>query len=196
MDATTNEGMILAIVLIVIAVAAIAAVYLYRRRQSQRLKVRFGTEYRRTVKQLGGETKAEAELRRREARMAKLNIRPLTVTEAERFGDAWTRVQGRFVDNPRGAVADADKLVTELMTARGYPMSDFDRRAADISVDHPRVVDSYRSAQLIAVKDSRGEADTEELRRAIVHYRTLFADLLQVHTPSNAAEPGHVAVQP
>lgn len=194
MDATSNEGMILAIVLIVIAVVAVATIYIYRRRQSQRLKVRFGTEYSRTVKQLGGETKAEAELRRREARMAKLNIRPLTATEAERFGDAWTRVQGHFVDNPRGAVAEADKLVTELMVVRGYPMSDFDRRAADISVDHPRVVDSYRSAQLIAVRDSRGEADTEELRRAIVHYRTLFADLLEVHTPSNAAEPQHLAV--
>jgi hypothetical protein len=90
------------------------------------------------------------------------------------------RTQGRFVDNPKGAVVEADKLVTELMTTRGYPMGDFERRASDISVDHPGVVESYRSARAIAARNARGEADTEELRKAVVHYRTLFADLLEV----------------
>jgi hypothetical protein len=195
MNATSTSEIILAVVLVLIAVVAITTISIYRRRQSQRLKARFGTEYGRTVQQLGGESKAEAELRQREARMAKLTIRPLTATEAERFHDAWTRLQGRFVDDPHSTVAEADKLVTELMVARGYPMSDFDRRAADISVDHPRVVDAYRSAQLIAVKDRRGEADTEELRKAIVHYRSLFADLLEVGVPRVAPEPRRIAVQ-
>ncbi len=195
MNATSTSEIILAVVLVLIAVAAVTTIYLYRRRQSQRLKVRFGAEYGRTVKQLGGESRAEAELRRRETRMAKLAIRPLTAAEAERFHDAWVRLQGRFVDDPHGTVAEADKLVTELMVARGYPMSDFDHRAADISVDHPRVVDAYRSAQLIAVRDRRGEADTEELRKAIVHYRSLFADLLEVSAPQVSPEPRRIAAQ-
>lgn len=172
--------MILLVMLVAAAVGAIVGISIYKRRQSTRLKTRFGGEYDRTVQELGDQARAEAELKQREARVAKFTIRPLTEEQAERFSQAWNRTQGRFVDNPKGAVVEADKLVTELMTARGYPMGDFERRASDISVDHPGVVESYRSARAIAARNARGEADTEELRKAVVHYRTLFADLLEV----------------
>jgi hypothetical protein len=196
MNITPTSTIILAVVLILAAAAAILAAWTHRKRQSLRLKNRFGGEYERTVERAGGQSKAEAELRQREARVAKLDIRPLPAEEARRFSQAWKGLQGRFVDNPKGAVAQADKLVRELMIARGYPMGDFERRAADISVDHPGVVDAYRSAQVSAVKDARGEADTEELRKAIVHYRTLFADLLEVRTDPVAEMPRpSVAVQ-
>lgn len=178
----TTTSTILVLILIAAAVAAVAAVYAYRRRQSARLRTRFGGEYDRTIQRLGSQTRAEAELKQREARVAKLTIRPLSEDQATRFSEAWSRIQGQFVDSPKSAVVEADKLVTELMTARGYPMGDFERRASDISVDHPGVVESYRSARVIAGKNARGEADTEELRKALVHYRTLFADLLEVPT--------------
>jgi hypothetical protein len=189
MNSTPTTSLILAVLLVLLAVVAVVWIAVHRRRQSLRLKRRFGDEYNRTVQRLGGQTKAEAELRQREARVAKLKITPLAAEEAARFSQAWGRLQGRFVDNPKGAVAEADKLVRELMTARGYPMGDFEHRAADISVDHPAVVEAYRAAQAIAVKDSRGEADTEELRKAIVHYRTLFSELLGVNAAPMLERP-------
>jgi hypothetical protein len=196
MDTIPTNTIALAVVLIVLAVAAIVCAVAYRKRQSQRLRRRFGTEYARTVERVGGHAQAEAELRQREARVAKLNIVPLPAEQAARFGQAWNRLQGRFVDNPKGTLAEADKLVRELMTARGYPMGDFERRAADISVDHPTVVDAYRAAQVIAGKDARGEANTEDLRKAIVYYRTMFADLLEIRGAAVAPAPAHrVAVQ-
>lgn len=197
MSTLTPTTTILLILLIVAAVAAIAwAAMVQRKRQSLRLKQRFGAEYDRTVQKLGGQTQAEAELRKREARVAKLTLRPLTAAEAAKFSEAWDRLQGRFVDNPKGAVAEADTLVRELMVARGYPMGDFERRASDISVDHPTVVESYRAARMIAAKDARGEADTEELRTAVVHYRTLFSELLEVKSaPASERPKPTVAVQ-
>jgi hypothetical protein len=180
MNITSTSTTIVVALLLLVAVAAVIWVAVHRKRQSVRLQKRYGTEYDRTVLRLGSQSKAEAELKKREARVAKLTIIPLTSSEAARFAQAWSRLQGRFVDNPSGAVAEADTLVKELMTARGYPVADFESRAADISVDHPSVVDAYRAAQAIALKNSRGETDTEELRKAIVHYRTLFSDLLQV----------------
>jgi hypothetical protein len=195
MNATTI--IILVAFLVVAAVAAVTVVTLHRKRQSLRLKRQFGPEYDRAVERLGGQSQAEAELREREARIAKLNITPLTVDQAAKFSQAWKRVQGIFVDNPRGAVAQADKLVQEVMTARGYPMGDFERRASDISVDHPAVVETYRAAQIIAGRDARGEADTEELRKAFVHYRTLFSELLEIEATPVAEGPRHeVAVHP
>ena len=109
-------------------------------------------------------------------RVDHLDIVPLAPSEAARFNQAWAVLQGRFVDNPKSVVAQADQLVREVMLERGYPVGDFERRAADISVDHPAVVNNYRAAQAIAVRDQRGEADTEELRKAVVHYRALFDD--------------------
>jgi hypothetical protein len=180
MNITSTSTTIVVALLLLVAVAAVIWVAVHRKRQSVRLQKRYGTEYDRTVLRLGSQSKAEAELKKREARVAKLTIIPLTSSEAARFAQAWSRLQGRFVDNPSGAVAEADTLVKELMTARGYPVADFESRAADISVDHPSVVDAYRAAQAIALKNSRGETDTEELRKAIVHNRTLFSDVLQV----------------
>jgi len=151
-----------------------------RKKQSLRLQQRFGPEYGRTVDELGGRAKAESELKAREKRVEHLNITALAPSEAARFSQAWSELQNRFVDNPKGVVMQADQLVRELMLKRGYPMGDFERRAADISVDYPTVVDNYRAAQAIAVRDHRGEANTEDLRQAVVHYRALFDELLEV----------------
>jgi hypothetical protein len=181
MNTVPTNTVILAVALLVAAIAVVAWVFMQRKRQSQRLQQRFGPEYGRAVKELGGQTQAEAELKRREDRVALLNITPLVPADAARFTQAWKALQGRFIDNPKEVVAEADHLVRELMTKRGYPMGDFERRASDISVDHPGVVATYRAAQVIAARDARGEADTEELRTAVVHYRTLFDELLEVN---------------
>ena len=181
MNTVPTNTVILAVALLVAAIAVVAWVFMQRKRQSQRLQQRFGPEYGRAVKELGGRTQAEAELKRREDRVALLNITPLVPADAARFTQAWKALQGRFIDNPKEVVAEADHLVRELMTKRGYPMGDFERRASDISVDHPGVVATYRAAQVIAARDARGEADTEELRTAVVHYRTLFDELLEVN---------------
>jgi LPXTG-motif cell wall-anchored protein len=151
-----------------------------RKKQSLRLQQRFGPEYGRTVDELGGRAKAESELKAREKRVEHLNITALAPSEAARFSEAWGELQSRFVDNPKGVVMQADQLVRELMLKRGYPMGDFEHRAADISVDYPTVVDNYRAAQAIAIRDHRGEANTEDLRQAVVHYRALFDELLEV----------------
>jgi hypothetical protein len=185
----TTITLVVLAVLVLVAVAAVAATTVYRRRQSLRLKRQFGPEYDRAVAQLGGPSKAEAELRKREERIAKLNIKPLTAEQAATFSQSWKRIQGLFVDNPRGAVVAAEKLVQEVMTARGYPMGDFERRASDISVDHPTVVEEYRAAQIIAAKDARGEADTEALRTAFVHYRSLFSELLEIQATPTTEKP-------
>ncbi len=195
MNMTATNWILLAAVLIVVVIA-IAAAYYARRKESVRLQQRFGPEYGRTVDRLGNRAKAEAELAAREKRVERLNITPLAPADAARFSQAWSTLQGRFVDNPKGVVVQADQLVYELMQKRGYPMGDFERRAADISVDHPGVVANYRAARAIALRDGRGEADTEELRKAVVHYRALFDELLE----AREVKPGvlstkHVSVQ-
>lgn len=167
-------------VIVVLVVIALAAWYFVQKKQSERLQQRFGPEYARTVDELGSRAKAESELKARENRVGKLNIVPLAPSDAASFSQAWAGLQGSFVDNPRGVVAQADQLVRELMVKRGYPMADFEHSAADISVDHPAVVENYRAAQLIAARDARGEASTEDLRNAVVHYRALFNELLEV----------------
>jgi hypothetical protein len=178
-----NQGLLIAAV-VVIALVAIAAWLWNRQQQSKRLVQRFGPEYARTVHEHGSRDKAEAELRAREKRVEKLKIAPLAPDEARRFTQDWRELQARFVDNPKGVLLDADRLVRELMLRRGYPMGDFDRRAADISVDHPAVVDHYRAAHAIADRDHRGEANTEDMRQAVVHYRALFDELLEVREPA------------
>src|SRR3984957_14309171 len=171
---------IIAAGVVVVVLLAVAAWFFFRKRQSERLQQRFGPEYGRTLGELGGRTKAEAELKAREKRVEHFSITPLAPAEAARFSQAWNALQGRFVDNPKEVVVQADQLVRELMLKRGYPMGDFERRAADISVNHPAVVEHYRAAQAIAARDERGEADTEELRKAVVHYRVLFDEMLDV----------------
>ena len=180
MDAVSMQAWWVVGTVVVLALVALAAYFLYRKRQSTRLAQRFGDEYDLAIRQHGSRAKAEAELRQREARVGQLRIVPLAPGEGARFSSAWNRVQAEFVDNPSGAVTQADQLVRELMQKRGYPMSNIERRVADLSVDHPVVVENYRAAQLIAERNQRGEASTEELRRAVVHYRLLFDDLLEV----------------
>ena len=176
---------------VVLVVIALAAWFSYKKKkQSLRLQERFGPEYGRSVDDLGSRTKAESELKAREKRVERLTIVPLSPSDAARFSQTWKDLQGHFVDNPKGAVVQADQLVRELMLKRGYPMGDFERRAADISVDHPEVVANYRAAQAIAVRDERGEADTEELRKAVVHYRALFDELLEVREAKQEVMPG------
>jgi hypothetical protein len=188
-----NTIWIIVTAVLVIALLALAAWFLsQKRKQSARLQQRFGAEYGRTVGELGGRTKAESELKAREERVGNLAITPLAPAEAARFSLAWNALQGRFVDNPKGVVVQADQLVRELMVKRGYPMGDFERRAADISVDHPVVVENYRAAQAIAARDERGEADTEELRKAVVHYRVLFDEMLEIRT----AKPEVLSAKP
>jgi FtsZ-interacting cell division protein ZipA len=179
----TQTWMIIAGVVVVLAMIAIGAWLVVRRKHSHKLQEHFGSEYDRTVNEAGSRAKGESDLKAREKRVEKLDILPLAPAEAARFSEAWQALQGRFVDNPKGVVVQAEQLVRELMAKRGYPMGDFERRAGDISVDHPDVVANYRSAQAIAVREQQGSADTEDLRKAVVHYRALFDELLEVREP-------------
>ncbi len=192
---TDPQTLTLIAAVFVLVVIAVAGWLVYERMRTRRLEKRFGPEYRRAVDQMGSRMKAEAELETRQKRVEKLRIVPLSPADAARFDQAWKALQGRFVDNPKGVLAEADQLVRELMLKRGYPMGDFERRAADISVDHPGVVNHYRAAQAIALRDQRAEADTEDLRKAVVHYRALFHDLLEVSEPQ-PMQHKHVEVRP
>ena len=183
METLDTQTWIILAVVIVLASVAVGAWYFYQQKRSQKLQDHFGPEYDRTVTELGSRAKGESELKAREKRVERLELIPLAAPEAVRFSEAWQALQSRFVDNPKGVVVQAEQLVRELMVKRGYPMGDFEQRAGDISVDHPDVVANYRAAQAIAVRDQRGSADTEELRKAVVHYRALFDELLEVRAP-------------
>jgi len=175
-----DPKLIVLAVAVVLAIAVLGWLYLRKRKRTTAgLHQRFGSEYERAVREHGSERKAEANLADREKRVDKLNIRDLEPSERERFSKQWGAVQSRFVDSPKGAVIEADDLVASLMKTRGYPVSDFDQRAADISVDHPRVVENYRSAHEIALRAGREAATTEDLRTAMIHYRSLFEELVQ-----------------
>jgi hypothetical protein len=189
----TNQ---LAILIVVVALVLIVAALLMRRSRTESLRKHFGDEYHRTVEEYGSRDKAEAELEARRKRVSKLSIVPLTSAEAARFRDEWHRLQERFVDDPHGAVMGADRLVCDLMLKRGYPMTEFETRAADISVDHPAMVTNYRAAHEIALRDAREPCDTETLRQAVVHYRALFADLLEVREPRAEREPERRGLHP
>jgi len=178
---------LLIVVIVAIVVIAAVALLLARKRRTEALRQRFGPEYERTVRE-HGPGRAESELIDRKKRVDQFKIRELAADERERFVSEWRSVQSRFVDDPKGAVSEADDLVSRLMRTRGYPMSDFDQRAADISVDHPRVVDNYRAAHEIALRHRRGEATTEDLRNAIIYYRSLFDELLQTTTTGERRE--------
>ena len=173
------------IVLIVAAVIIIVALIMMasRKRRSQKLREQFGPEYDRVVNREGDASKAERVLQFRQKHREKLKIRPLSPTDRSSFRYRWNEVQSKFVDDPKGAVTLAEGLVTEVMQARGYPIADFEQQAADISVDHPVVVQNYRAAHEIALKHGRGEASTEDLRNAMVHYRALFQELLEDEQP-------------
>lgn len=172
-----------AVVIVLIIVIGIAFYVRNRRKTTAGFRNRFGPEYDRAVLEHGSEHKAEAKLAARETRVENLKIRALTVAERGRYSADWQSVQSRFVDHPKGAVTEADELVSSLMQARGYPVADFDQRAADISVDHPRLVENFRSAHGVAVRIGRDEASTKDLRTAMIQYRSLFDELVQEQTP-------------
>lgn len=184
-----NITMVIIAVIVIVCVAALGYWY-SRRRRTARLRERFGPEYDRVVREQGNANKAENVLAWRAKKRQELRIEPLSPAVRSDFVNRWTRVQSRFVDDPRGAVADADQLVTEVMHARGYPMSEFDRQAELVSVDHPAVVQNYRAAHDIALRHGRGQASTEDLRTAMVHYRSLFDELLEESQPERKEARG------
>jgi hypothetical protein len=188
MDSLDTQTLALLIALAVIVVGVVGWL-VYSQYQSKRLQRRFGPEYDATVKRLGSKSKAETELRRREKRVANFEIVPLAPADVTRFSQSWARLQGSFVDDPKGVLIEADRLVRELLLKRGYPVADFDLRAADISVGHPVVVNNYRAAQRIVSLDQRGEASTEDLRKAVVHFRALFDELLGTAATRDRAMP-------
>lgn len=173
------EPEIIAVVVAAVLVVAVLAVLVLRERQSRELKKRFGPEYDRTVQTAGDRREAERELQERQKRRSSFAVKPLPAATRERYVDEWREVQRRFVDTPDTAVRDAHALVTNLMRDRGYPMTDFEQRAADVSVDHPEVVEDYRAANRIAADSEAGRTSTEDLRRAMVHFRSLFDRLLE-----------------
>jgi hypothetical protein len=177
MDNTTLLIVIAAVVVLIIV--AVAAVLISRQRRSARLRSEFGPEYSRTVGDAGGRRAAEAELDERKKRVHSYELHPLSASDRDAFVDTWRKVQAEFVDNPRGAVARADELLTNIMAVRGYPMADFEQRSADLSVDHPEVVQNYRAGHEIAIKPAEGQAGTEDLRQAMIHYRALFDELVE-----------------
>jgi hypothetical protein len=178
-DPTVIAVLAIVALAIVIAIAAIV----YKRSTTARLRRRFGPEYERTVLELGSERKAEAVLADREKRVSKLKLRELGEMQRERFAADWNTVQARFVDHPKGALIEADELITALLQARGYSVAGFEQRADDISVNYPRVIESYRSAHNVALLSARDQASTEELRTAMIQYRNLFDELVRVEAP-------------
>ena len=169
------------IILIAVVIVAIVAVgwFAVQRRRSESLRAQFGPEYERTVEHASDRRHAEADLQERRERVGAFEIRPLGTAAHHRFSEEWASVQAMFVDDPGGAVEQADGLIGDVMRARGYPVGDFEQRAADVSVDHPTVVEHYREAHAIAQASRDDSGDTEALRQAFVHYRALFADLLE-----------------
>jgi hypothetical protein len=163
---------------ILIAVVGIAAVIFLRKRKTERLRTRFGPEYARVVQESGSRRQGEVGLQEREKRVEGFAIRPLAPSDRELYIASWRKVQAQFVDDPKGSVTQADQLLGDVMSTRGYSVSDFEQRSADISVDHPLVVENYRAAHEIAVRHARGQAGTEDLRQAMIHYRTLFDELV------------------
>jgi hypothetical protein len=174
---------VIAAVIALLALVALAARF-YRHRRSAALREHFGAEYERALAQHGDRVRAEEELMARRKRMRRLQIRPLSSSQRERFDGAWSEVQQRFIDDPAGAVLDAHTLVKQVLNARGYAVDDFEQCAADLSVEHAGAVDHYRAARETALASARGEASTEDLRQALVHFRALFGELLNEPQPA------------
>lgn len=179
----SSTGVVIVLIVATVIIIAAFIMMITRKRRSQRLRQQFGPEYDRVVRRQGNAEKAERVLQFRHKHREKLKVRPLSPTDRCSFRYRWNEVQSRFVDDPKGAVTTAESLVTDLMQARGYPIADFEQQAADISVDHPIVVENYRAARDIAMRHGRGQASTEDLRNAMVHYRALFQELLDDNQP-------------
>jgi hypothetical protein len=184
---TTVLGAVLA-ALFALVLVGIAAWAYSRRKRSDTLRERFGPEYERAVNEYGDQQVAEQKLRERQERVEGLQLRTLEPEERLRFARAWREVQARFVDGPSEAVDEANRLIKEVMGQRGYPVGDFDQRAADVSVGHADVVQHYRAARDIARRNERKQATTEDLRQAMVHYRALFEELLHERGVERAEE--------
>jgi hypothetical protein len=187
------------IVVAVVVVLALVAWNAFKARQRKGLQQRFGSEYDHTVADAPSRREAEAELAAREKRRAELEVRPLSPEAQQRYAGEWRETQEHFVDDPAGAVGDADRLIQQVMRERGYPVDDFEQRTSDLSVDHPEVISNYRAAHGISIANDRGKASTEDLRTAIVHYRALFTELLEeperAETPSADGEPQRAHTQ-
>ncbi len=179
-----STSVIVAIVVAVVIVALIVVglVLLSRRRKSKKLQEDFGPEYERELEREGDKKEAEASLQQRREQRKELDIRPLDPQARDRYADSWKRTQAKFVDEPEVAVRESDHLVNEVMRERGYPVEDFESGADSVSVDHPELASNYRSAHEISQRNERGEATTEDLRQALVHYRSLFEELLESRT--------------
>jgi hypothetical protein len=178
--AISTTEIVIAVGVVLLVAVCIGIWHFARKSKTERLRTQFGgSEYTRAVAAGGGRRKAEADLEGRADRVEKLHIRPLAPGDRARFVDSWNRVQARFVDGPGSAVTDADQLLGDVMSTRGYPVSDFEQRAADISVDHPLVLENYRAAHQSAVRQTKGQANTEDLRQAMIHFRTLFEELVR-----------------
>src|SRR5437660_7886557 len=178
MDTSTIIALVLAVVVVVVLAIAAAILFYMQKQRTKQLRSKFGAEYNRAVRAEGDAKQAEQVLQERQKRVEKLNIKPLSVEERDNFAQSWEREQAHFVDEPAIALDNADRLVKEVMNARGYPVADFEQRVADVSVDHPAVVQNYRLAHGIAVRHEREGVGIEKLREAMIHYRALFADLL------------------
>jgi hypothetical protein len=190
----SSDTIFLIVAAVLVIAAIIVAAILYRQQQSQRrrhLRERFGPEYDRLVAATGSSRAAERELEQRERRAATLHITPLPLEDQQRFTARWQQVQAEFVDNPKTSLAHADELLGEVMSARGYPVQDFEQRAADLSLDYPVVVQHYHAAHGIALRHKRDQATTEDLRKAMIHYRALFQELVSDIAP---ATPLHTDV--
>jgi hypothetical protein len=175
---------------ILIGIVGIVAAMFLKKHKTERLRTRFGPEYARAVEESGGRRKAEAGLEQREKRVEGFAIRPLAASDRERYIASWRKVQAEFVDDPKNSVTQADQLLGEVMSTRGYSVSEFEQRSADISVDHPLVVENYRAAHEIAIRHANGQATTEDLRQAMLHYRTLFDELVGEPEMARAAAAG------
>ena len=174
-----NTTSIIIIVLVLVIIGVIVGLVFARSRRTQRLHDQFGPEYDHTVQKMGDEKKAQTELDARQKHVEALNIRPLSDSERARYLADWTAVQSKFVDEPGQAIVDADRLIMEVMQIRAYPVADFEQRAADISVKYPALVSNYRADRVIALKNEQHQANTEELRQAMIYYRSLFEELLK-----------------
>jgi hypothetical protein len=174
--------LIIAVVAVLVIMGLILGPVFARRKRSEKLHDHFGAEYDHTVESMGGEKEAQKELKNRQKHVDALDIRPLSTSERERYLAEWTAIQSKFVDEPGQATGDADRLIMEVMQLRNYPVSDFEQRAADISISYPALVTNYRAAREIAIKNEQNKADTEELRQALIYYRALFNELLGAET--------------
>ena len=180
-----TQNQLIAIIVAVLAVVAVALFYL-RTQKSKRLREHFGPEYERAVSKAGS-ARGEAKLEKLEKRVKKYDIHPLDRAARERYIEQWRLVQARFVDDPNATVIEVDRLLGEVMAARGYPVADFEQQAADLSVNHPFVIEHYRAGHTIAESHAQGHATTEDLRQALIHYRALFDELVDERTRAAVA---------